>query len=133
MKAKLLKIITEQKHISFNYGDDYTDIERHIVSEFSDWEEMDDDKISDLKNFLRWENEKFQKQGFYYLLVLDNQQYTAQMAIDDMREEARKLRLKFQEEEAARRQKEEEVKAKRNETKKARLLKQLAKLNEQNN
>ena len=133
MKAKLLKIITEQKHISINYGDDYTDIERHIVSEFSDWEEMDDDKISDLKNFLRWENEKFQKQGFYYLLVLDNQQYTAQMAIDDMREEARKLRLKFQEEEAARRQKEEEVKAKRNETKKARLLKQLAKLNEQNN
>lgn len=133
MKAKLLKIITEQKHISFNYGDDYTDIERHIVSEFSDWEEMDDDKISDLKNFLRWENEKFQKQGFYYLLVLDNQQYTAQMAIDDMREEARKVRLKFQEEEAARRQKEEEAKAKRNETKKARLLKQLAKLNEQNN
>lgn len=133
MKAKLLKIITEQKHISFNYGDDYTDIERHIVSEFSDWEEMDDDKISDLKNFLRWENEKFQKQGFYYLLVLDNQQYTAQMAIDDMREEARKLRERLLKEEAARRQKEEEVKAKRNETKKARLLKQLAKLNEQNN
>lgn len=133
MKAKLLKIITEQKHISFNYGDDYTDIERHIVSEFSDWEEMDDDKISDLKNFLRWENEKFQKQGFYYLLVLDNQQYTAQMAIDDMREEARKVRERLLKEEAARRQKEEEVKAKRNETKKARLLKQLAKLNEQNN
>lgn len=133
MKAKLLKIITEQKHISFNYGDDYTDIERHIVSEFSDWEEMDDDKISDLKNFLRWENEKFQKQGFYYLLVLDNQQYTAQMAIDDMHEEARKVRERLLKEEAARRQKEEEVKAKRNETKKARLLKQLAKLNEQNN
>lgn len=121
-----------QEHVTWNYGDDYTDINRHIISEFSEWEDIDEDDVYDLQNFLKWENEKFQKQGFYYLLVLDGQeQFTIQTTLDDMREKARKRRLRMQEEEAARLAAAEAAKIKRAETKRARLLKQLAKLNKE--
>jgi hypothetical protein len=86
MKVRLLQIITENNSINFGNDDyhDYDDIAKYCTSEVSPWEEVDNDTIYDLRKFIKDQNREYIKNGYFYILITENQPTTCQMLIKEM-------------------------------------------------
>lgn len=128
MKAKLIKVITESESRWNGYDDDYRDVIRHFAQEVSEWEEIEPYDLQNLKYFLATENKRNYMQGYYYMLVTDDQPYTITLALKDIQLKAEKDRLAALEAEEKRKKEKIQRQKLTDEAKKARLLKQLAKL-----
>ena len=51
-QVKLIIANTETNTVYFNYGDDYSDITRVLVEDHSPWEEVEDDDLYELEEFV---------------------------------------------------------------------------------
>lgn len=126
MKAKLIKVITENEPLWNGYDDDYHHVTRHFAREVSEWEEIEPYDLQNLKYFLATENKRNYGQGYYYMLVTDDQPYTITLALKDIQLKAEKDRLAALEAEEKRKKEKMQRQKLTDEAKKARLLKQLA-------
>jgi hypothetical protein len=123
-QVKLIIANTETDTVYFNYGDDYSDITRVLVEDHSPWEEVEDDDLYQLEDFVRNFNLPKNKNKSFAFLVVKQEQITAQSAIDFIVKKRQDERNKCLE--AERKRKEEaERKKKENE------MKKLAKTKEQ--
>lgn len=130
MKAKLIKVHVGTHTVFFNYGDDQTDVNRHIVSETSPWEEVDDNKFMQLQAFVNQQNVycTTHLESYYYVLVTDDQPFTCSKAIEQMEREAAEITENYRQAEL-KRQKDALKKKEENATKrKEKLKRQLEKL-----
>lgn len=128
MKVKLIKVYTNSEHVSWNYGDDYADVMRHVVGENSGWTDVDNNERYQLGEFIRGTNEKLKKNGYYYLLIDEEQPYSVQIALTEMVEKEEIAREKAKQEQKAYEERQQKIKEQAALKKKERLEKQLAKL-----
>lgn len=130
MKVKLIKVNTYSEHISFNYGDDYTDIVRHIVNEESEWEDVSELELYDLEEFVRSCNSDKTLEG-YYILITEPQPTSVKLAINVMKEKARIAAIKREQEMEKRKEIEKQRREQQAAKQKERLIKKLEKLQAQ--
>ena len=127
MKIKLLKIQVFTEKYSFNYGDDYGDIKRHLVKDISDFEEVTQEQRTQIEGWVFNYNIQNRKTGNYIMIVSD-EKFAVSKCIEEMEREARleeeKNRQRIKELEQKRL---DELKNKEELTKK-KLEKQLAKI-----
>lgn len=123
--VKLIIAKTENRTVYFNHGDDYSDIARVLVEDHSPWEEVDDDDLYLLQEFVKefnWNSRK--RKGEFAFLVEKEPKISAQSAIKSIIEKREAERKKFEEAERKRREEYENKK-------KEKELKKLAKTQEQ--
>jgi hypothetical protein len=123
-QVKLIIANTETNTVYFNYGDDYSDITRVLVEDHSPWEEVEDDDLYQLEEFVRNFNLPKNKKKSFAFLVVKQEQITAQSAIDFIVKKREDERNKYLEVE---RKRKEEAERK----KEVREMKKLAKTKEQ--
>jgi hypothetical protein len=124
MKVKLIGVHTEYKH---NCCDEYyEDLQRYIVDTISPWEEVTNDTLYRLQQFISAENAA--ANTVKYVLITEEQPRTVQMAISDMLQKAEADRQKALEQLKKMEEEKRQRKIKNAATKKARLEKQLKKL-----
>lgn len=95
---KLVKVKTFSEHVAcaWNYGDDYGDLTRHIVSDYSDFEEVTDIEFAKLISYIEKYNRDNKKTG-EYIFIVDREFISVKDTLsnilkkeNDLREEARK-------------------------------------------
>jgi hypothetical protein len=125
---KQVKLIIAAAHsdtVYFNYGDDYSDITRILVEDHSPWEEVEDDQIFELQNFVSDFNvSKERKAGKFAFLIVREDQISPQSAIKSIVEKREKELKESREKE---RKRKEEAERKKQEKE----MKKLAKTKEQ--
>lgn len=104
MKIKLLKIQFFTEEYSYNYGDDYGDIKRHLVKDISEFEEVTQERRIQVESWVYQYNIKNHNNGNYILIVSD-EKFAVSKIIEEIEKEA-KLEL----EETEKRKKELEQK-----------------------
>lgn len=124
MKIKLVKVKTLSETIAFNYGDDYSDVTRHIVENYSDFEEV---TIFDLDKIREWVRQyNLQGKGEYILLV-ENEIITVKSVLDDIIRVENERMEKRKEQDRKDQERREQEKQNRAAKKLEKLKKQLAK------
>lgn len=88
MKIKLLKIQVFTEEYSYNYGDDYGDIKRHLVKEISDFEEVDSAQRNQIENWVSQYNTENRKNG-HYILIVSDEKFAVSKIIEEMEREAK--------------------------------------------
>jgi hypothetical protein len=126
MRIKLLHIKTNSNTISWNYGDDYADIIRHVVTDFSDFEECEN--LPYVEKFVEEFNRDHIRKGEYYLIAMEHSPISVKDAIQSIIDKERERERKRLIEEEKRRKRNEENAALKTEKRKQRLEKQLEKV-----
>ena len=112
MKVRLLQIITENNSINFGNDDDYcdySDLTKYLTSEVSPWEEVSDDDLYQLRMFLKDQNREYIKNGYFYILITEDQPTTCQMLIKEMIDKQDKLKKEYEARQAILKQKAEQT------------------------
>lgn len=123
MKAKLFKIRCYTQRININY-DDYSDVLRHIVTNYSDWEELDEKELDRVE---RWVEETNKVGSHKYMLITESDK-TIKEAINEQIKREDKAREEWKRQEEEEKKKREKEKEQRAAKKAEKLKKQLEKL-----
>ena len=126
MKIKLIKVKTLTETVTWNYGDDYSDVRRHLVEDYSDFEEVDIPKFSEIEGWVGNYNLNTKKNGEYIIIVID-EIITVKSVIDDIIQKSKVAEQKRLNDEKVRREKAEEDKKNRAANKLKKLERQLEK------
>jgi predicted nuclease with TOPRIM domain len=127
MRAKILKVISSNHTIYHNqYGDDYSDITKHVVSGHSDWEEVTPEEFSNLESRIRTVVNK-KREPHHYLLITDSGQSVRQSINEMVKEKEAKIR-KLEQERKNRERKNQEIQNKRKQNAALKLQQKLEKM-----
>lgn len=123
--VKLIIAKTENQTVYFNHGDDYSDITRVLVEDHSPWEEMDDDDLYLLQDFVKEFNFNSRKRkGEFAFLVEKESKISAQSAIKSIVEKRETERKRYEEEERKRKEEYERKKIEKEMKKEAKTKEQ---------
>jgi hypothetical protein len=100
MKVKLFKILSSKAYD--NYIDDYDEITRYTIENFSDWEEVDNNDLYTLEKWVREKNIYNKKE--FWLLAQPEDKITCKMAIAEQVEREKERSKKLIESEKKRKQ-----------------------------
>lgn len=97
-QVKLIIANTQSNTIFFNYGDDYNDITRILIEDHSPWEEVDNDEVNDILDFVNQFNiDKNRGKSFAFLIIKDDQM-SAKSAIKIIHKKREKEKARLEEE-----------------------------------
>jgi general stress protein CsbA len=128
MKIKLLKVKTNVSTITYNYGDDYSDITKHIVTNTTDFEEVTDNEYYKILTFVQQFNASVEakRNQEYFLIALDTV-ISVKDTISNILQKEKEEQIKREDTERERQKKMMIEKEKRAKTKLERIQKQLEK------
>lgn len=128
MKIKLVKVKTLSETVTYNDDDDFLDITRHLVENYSDFEEVDGHNLSRIQDWVQeYNRQSFAEFRGEYILLVTDEVITVKSVIDDIIKKENALLKKYRDDEKKKEEKRVIEKQNRAAKKLERLKRQLEK------
>lgn len=89
MKVKLILVKTFSETVSWNYGDDYSDVTRHVVRLDSEFEEINDVELIQIQSYIeKFNTDKENRKAGQYLILVNDQHISVRQTINEILEKA---------------------------------------------
>lgn len=124
MEIKLVKVKTFTETVTWNYGDDYSDVTRHIVTDHSGFEEVDQYNLNRIQS---WVEEYNRKSKGEYFIIVDNKTISVEFVLNDIIKQENERIKQYEEQKRKDEERRELEKQNRAAKKLEKLKKQLAK------